>query len=148
MEIWHLKDTAQIVLLVLTFGQRIYSVLVISLVKHPSRPFSLPSVLTEQRSPPCQKESKSRENTQKRPIWGLQTKRVAGGGLGDLAGATSSPWGFGGTLRGALQPRLLFLWCWTPARPLHRHDLRAPVTHFCHGFAHDKAFPAGSGRRR
>lgn len=74
MEIWHLKDVAQIVLLVLTFGQRIYSVLVISLVKHPSRPFSFPSVQTEQRSPSCQKESRSggkKKTTHKKdPFWG------------------------------------------------------------------------------
>lgn len=102
MEIWHLKDAAQIVLLVLTFGQRIYPVLVISLVKHPSPAFSFPSVQTEQRSPPCQKENISGESTKKRPILGLRTKPVAGGGLRDLAGATSSWWGFGGTLHGGL----------------------------------------------
>ena len=145
MEIWHLKDAAQIVLLVLTFGQRIYSGPVISLVKHPSRPFSLPSVWTERRSPLQQKESKSREIKKKRPIFGLQTKHVAGGDLGDLAGAASLQRGFGDTLHGALQPWLLFLWRWTLARPPRRSDLRAPVTHLCHGSAHDKAFPVGRG---
>lgn len=85
--------------------------------------------------------------TQKRPILGLQRKHMVGGGFGGLAGATSSWCGSGGTLHGVLQPWLLFLWCWISARPPRRCDLRAPVTHFCYGSAHDKAFPAGSGRQ-
>lgn len=50
MGIWHLKDAAQIVLLALTFGRRIYSAPVISLGKHPSRPFSSPATQTQRRS--------------------------------------------------------------------------------------------------
>lgn len=93
-------------------------------------------------SPPSKEKVGKTQN--KRPIFWLQTKHVAGGGLGDLAEVTSSLWGFGGTLHGALQPWLLFLWHWTPARPPRRRDLRAPVTHFGHGSACDKAFPAQS----
>lgn len=142
MEIWHLKDAAQIVLLVLTFGPRIYSAPVISLVKHSSRPVSFPFVWTEKCSLLCQKERKHGENTQKNPshFWGPNKTHswrwLRGPGWGHLF-----PTGFWWYLEWGNVTLVALRW--PPARPPHRCNLQWLVTQFCHRSVYDEAFPVG-----
>lgn len=74
MEIWHLKDAAQIVLLAFSFGQRIYSGLVISPGKNPLTP-SFHACATS-RDLPGGKWEENQKNTSERAVLGLQSKHM------------------------------------------------------------------------
>lgn len=81
MEIWHLKDAAQIVPLALTFGQRIYSELVISLGKHPLTP-SFRACTTSRALPHGKREEKWEKHPKKNCFGAPKKTRGEGTSLG------------------------------------------------------------------